>query len=58
MPKIEKSWKFDVFLWFFGKKIAYEKKQELNETIGGIPELTAKTDFFQTLQMLVLIVGV
>ena len=46
IPKIEKSWKFNVFLEFFGQKIAYEKKIELNETPVGIPDEMAKSDFF------------
>ena len=46
IPKIEKSWKFEVFLEFFGQKIAYEKKIELSETLGGIPDEMAKSDFF------------
>ena len=29
----------------------YEKKQALNETLGDIPEMNVKTDFFQTLQV-------
>ena len=40
------------------QKIAYEKKIELNETIGGIPDQTAKKINFQTLQIKELTVGV
>ena len=34
--------KFDVFPKFFNQKKTYEKKIELNETIGGILDQTAK----------------
>ena len=33
---------FSSILPIYLQKIAYEKKQELNETLGVIPELTAK----------------
>ena len=42
---------FTIFCRYLFRKTHVKKKIELNETIGGIPDQTAKTNIYQTLQI-------